>query len=363
MAKKLSFDKVLFACVAILLALGLVMVYSASVVVSPGDAGFSLSSSPFHKQLIAALVGLAAMALAMQIDYQWLRSKWVVYSATALVLALLIAVLSAPMLNDSRRWLFVGGLSIQPSEIAKLGAVLFLAYQLDRKWERVNQPALLIPTGLVLAAMSLLILLQPDFGTAGMLLLTGGLMLFLGGLGWRYIAVASAVALPAFWILVLSVPYRRARVLAFLDPDFEPLGKGFQVQQSLIAVGSGGLFGRGMGEGVQKLHFLPFANSDFIFAIIGEELGFVGAVSVLFLFALFAWRGLLAGARAPDVFGRFLAWGMTATVALQALIHISISIRLLPTTGIPLPLVSYGGSSLVTSLAACGILLNVSQHA
>jgi cell division protein FtsW len=267
------------------------------------------------------------------------------------------------MLNESRRWLFVGGFSLQPSELAKLAAVLFLAYQLDRKWQQVNQPALLIPVGLTLAGMSVLILLEPDFGTAGLLLLVGGLLLFLGGLAWRFIALAALFALPAAWVMVLSVPYRRARVVAFLDPDLDPLGKGFQVQQSLIAVGSGGLLGRGMGEGVQKLHFLPFANSDFIYAIVGEELGLVGAVGVLLLFVVLGWRGVVAGARAPDVFGRFLAWGMTAMVVIQALIHISISIQLLPTTGIPLPLVSSGGCSMVATLAACGVILNVSQHA
>lgn len=363
MARKLSFDKVLLSAVVLLLGLGLVMVYSASVATSEGDVESVFGNSPFHRQLIAAVVGLAGMAVAMQVDYRWLRKRWVLYPVVGGVLALLVCALSSPILNASRRWLFVGGVSVQPSEFAKLAAVLFLAYQLDRKWARVNHPSLLIPTGLVLAAMSVLILLQPDFGTAGMVLLISGLMLFLGGLAWRYVVLAGLIALPAFWILVLSVPYRRNRILAFMEPDLDPQGIGFQVQQSLIAVGSGGLFGLGPGQGVQKLHFLPFANSDFIYAIVCEELGLVGALGVLLLFAVFGWRGLVAGGKAPDTFGRFLAWGMTCTLLLQALIHMSISIQLLPTTGIPLPLVSYGGSSLVTSLVASGVLLNVSQHA
>jgi cell division protein FtsW len=187
-------------------------------------------------------------------------------------------------------------------------------------------------------------------------------MLFLAGLSWRFVAAGAALAMPLLYALVISVPYRRARLFAFLDPDRDPLGSGFQALQSLIAVGSGGLFGLGPGNSVQKLYFLPHPQSDFIYAIVAEELGMLGALAVVALFALLLWRGLRAGWRAPDPFGRYLAWGFTAMLVLQALVNISVAIALLPTKGIPLPFLSYGGSSLVVSLAICGVLLNVSQH-
>ncbi|HVS66598.1 MAG TPA: putative lipid II flippase FtsW [Thermoanaerobaculia bacterium] len=363
MARKLDFDKVLFAAVLLLLALGLLMVYSASVAVSAGDAGFGISRSPFVKQLVAACVGLVAMAAAMALDYRLLRRPAVLYAAVLGVLALLVAVLFAPMLNETRRWLFVGGISIQPSELAKLALVLFLAYQIDRKREDVNQPVALIPCVVLLGVLCVLIVLEPDFGTAMLLVAVATFMLFVGGLSWRYLGLAALGAIPIFFFLVLSVPYRRDRLFAFLRPEDDPLDKGFQVIQSLIAVGSGGISGVGLGQSVQKLHFLPLANSDFIFAILCEELGLIGGGLVLLLLGVVGWRGLRAGARAPDAFGRYLAWGITAMILIQALVNISITLNLVPTTGTPLPLVSYGGSSLVTVLLSCGLLLNVSQHA
>jgi cell division protein FtsW len=356
-AKKLAFDKVLFTVVLVLLVWGLVMLYSASAInVVQQD------SAIFLKQVIAALIGLVAMAVAMHIDYHWLSKPWVVYTCVLTSVGLLVAALEAPALNDTHRWLYFGPLSLQPAEVAKLTVVLFLAYQIDRKWELVNSAKLLIPTLMVSASMVVLILLQPDFGTAGLLLLTVASMLFLAGLAWRYIFAAGFIALPALWFLVISVPYRRARLMTFLDPGQDPFGSGFQINQSLIAVGSGGLFGVGLGQSVQKLHFLPRPESDFIFSILSEELGLVGSIALLALFALLLWRGVRAGTRAPETFGRFLAWGLSGMIVLQALINIGVVLSLLPTTGAPLPLMSSGGSSLVTTLAACGLVLNVSQH-
>jgi cell division protein FtsW len=207
-----------------------------------------------------------------------------------------------------------------------------------------------------------LVLLEPDLGTAGLLVLIAGMMLFLAGLSWRFVLIATGVALPALWFLILAVPYRRERFFSFLDPEQDPLGSGFQVLQSMIAVGSGGPWGLGLGGSVQKLHFLPLAESDFIYSILAEELGMIGALSVVVLFVVFFLRGVRAGSRAPDTFGKFLAWGLTSLIVLQALLNISETIALVPTTGTTLPLISYGGSSLVTVLAACGLILNVSQH-
>jgi len=221
---------------------------------------------------------------------------------------------------------------------------------------------LLVPFIVVTALLVALILWQPYFGTAGILLATAGLMLFLAGLKWRYVLLSTAIALPNLWFLVVSVPYRRDRLLTFLTPDADRLGNGFQVDQSLIAVGSGGVFGVGLGQSVQKLHFLPMADSDFIFAILSEELGLIGSLTVIVLFSVLLWRGLRAGLRAPETFGRFLAWGFAGMITLQAMVNVGVALALLPTTGATLPLLSSGGSSLVTTLAACGLVLNVSQH-
>lgn len=360
MAKKLAFDKSLFTVVLLLLGLGLVMVYSSSVV-SP-EAARPAPLTPFLKQLVAAVLGLVAMVAAMHLDYRSLRRPFIVYLLLLAVLALLVAVLYAPMVNQTRRWLFVGGVSLQPSELAKLVLVVYLAYQLDQKRDRVNQASALVPCGFVVSLVAILVLLEPDMGTAALVVAVAGVMLFLGGLAWRYLWAGGLLLLPVLWFLVISVPYRRARLFAFLQPEEDPLGKGFQVLQSLIAVGSGGVFGLGLGQSVQKLHFLPLANSDFIFSILSEELGLLGASAVLLLFGLLAFRGYVAGERAPDHFGRLLAWGLTSAIVLQALVNMSVTLNLLPTTGTPLPFVSYGGSSLVATLVGCGILLNISQH-
>jgi cell division protein FtsW len=208
-----------------------------------------------------------------------------------------------------------------------------------------------------------LVLVGRDLGTAAMLVATTALLLFLAGLPmWRILGAAALVA-PLVAAAIYFEPYRRARWLAFLDPAADPRGAGFQALQSLIAVGSGGIFGLGLGQGVQKLHFLPYPHSDFVFSIVAEELGLVGCVVLLVLFGVFLWRGARAGRRAPDAFGRYLAWGLTGALSIQAAVHISVALALLPATGITLPFVSYGGTSMVASLAACGLILNVSQHA
>jgi cell division protein FtsW len=275
---------------------------------------------------------------------------------------LLVGVLFAPKLNNTRRWFFIGGISVQPSELAKLALVPFLAYQLEKKEGEVNSRELLVPCGVLMAMMAGLVLLQPDMGTAALLVGTGVLVLFLAGLAWRWLTIGAVVALPVVAWLIFAADYRRERLLAFLAPERDPLGSGFQALQSLIAVGSGGVLGLGPGQSMQKLYFLPYPHSDFIYAIVAEELGMIGALGLVGLFALVLWRGARAGLRAPDPLGRYLAWGFTGVLVLQALINISVTIALLPTKGIPLPFISYGGSSLVVSMTACGVLLNVSQH-
>ncbi|HEY0781362.1 MAG TPA: putative lipid II flippase FtsW [Thermoanaerobaculia bacterium] len=360
MAKKLAFDKVLFTTVVLLLFFGLVMVFSASAALARDHEAWL---NPYLvKQAVAACIGLGLMVWLMHFDYRRLGQPIVIYTLLALAVVLLVGVLFSPQMNGTRRWFFVSRLSLQPSELAKLALIPFLAYLIDRRKGQVNQLSFLVPAGLMTGLTAALILLEPDMGTAVLLLATALLMIFLAGLDWRWMAGALLLVPPVGWAMVMAQPYRRERFLTFLDPDKDPLGSGFQALQSLIAVGSGGLTGLGPGKSVQKLYFLPHPESDFIFSIVAEELGLIGACVLVAIFAVLAWRGLKAGAKAPDLFGRYLGWGLTAVLTIQALINVSVTIALLPTKGIPLPFISYGGSSLVVTLCACGILLNVSQH-
>ena len=363
MAKKRAYDRVLFGTVALAVGFGLVMVYSASAALARGEADGRPGFNPYVvKQALAAGLGLAGMALAMHVDYRHLRRPAVVYALVAGALALLVLVLYGPEINATHRWFRFGPVSVQPSELAKLALIPFVAYQVEKKPDRVNQPAVLAPVLVVTGAVVGLVLLQPDFGTSVLLLVSVLLVLFLAGLAWRFLVVGGLVTLPLLALLVLSEEYRRRRLFAFLAPESDPLGAGYQPLQSLIAVGSGGLFGLGPGESIQKLHYLPHPHSDYVFAIAAEELGLVGALAVLALFAVILWRGARAGSRAPDPFGRYLAWGLTGVLVIQALIHVSVCVALAPSKGIPLPFISSGGSSLVVSMVACGVLLNVSEH-
>ena len=360
MAKKLAFDKVLFTTVVLLMFFGLVMVYSASAALAHASA-FGWSSF-LVKQTVAAGLGLVLMIWLMYLDYRVLRKPMVIFSLLGGVVLLLIAVLFMPELNSTRRWFHVGVISLQPSELAKLALIPFLAYLIEKREGDVNRAAFLLPALLFTGLLGGLILLEPDMGTAVLLGATAFLMIFLAGLSWRYIAPALALMVPLLGALVWMEPYRRERLFAFLDPEKDPLGSGFQALQSLIAVGSGGAFGLGAGQSVQKLYFLPHPESDFIFSIVAEELGMLGALAVVAAFAVLAWRGIRAGFRSPDTFGRYLGWGFTGVLVIQALLNVSVVVALLPTKGIPLPFISYGGSSLVVTLCACGVLLNVSQH-
>jgi cell division protein FtsW len=361
MAKKLTYDPVLFTVILVLLLLGVAMVYSAGTAVARAQG---LEPNTFLlRQLTWAVLGLSLCGLMMVIDYRHLRRRVIVYGALAVVGAMLAAALFSPALNETHRWLFVGSLSVQPSELAKLALIVFIAYQIERHREQLGQDFKhMLPTVIAVVTLSGLVLLEPDLGTACMLALIAAVMLFLAGLRWRWVILGALTGGGALAIFIAMADYRRQRLFAFLAPERDPLGSGFQALQSLIAVGSGGLLGRGPGRSLQKLFFLPYPHSDFIYAIVAEELGLLGALGVLALFGIFLWRGIRAGLHAPDPFGRYLAWGISAAIVLQALINISVVVALLPTKGIPLPFISYGGSSLVVTLAACGLLLNVSQH-
>jgi cell division protein FtsW len=362
MARKLKSDRVLFLTTILLVAVSIVMVYSASAVIA--DERYSQPYFFLIKQLLMATLGLALLWIVMRIDYRMYREPVFIWSFLCLVTLALVAVLFGPPVNNARRWFAIGGLGIQPSEMAKLSAIVFIAALLERRMQRINEIGYaLAPICLVVALLVGLILLQPDFGTAMSLALIAAVMVFAAGLSYAYVFGAILAALPLVAVLVMGSAYRRRRLFAFLNPWDDPLGDGFQIIQSLIAVGTGGLTGRGLMNGVQKLFYLPEAHSDFIYAVISEELGLVGATGVLICFCVLTWRGLRIALRAPDAFGAHLALGLTTMVAVQAFVNMSVVLGLLPTKGIPLPFVSTGGSSLLMNLIGMGVLLNVSQHA
>jgi cell division protein FtsW len=346
------------------------MIFSASAVTAEHQYGHSYIF--LLRQAAALVFGLAGMFVLMRTDYRRLREPVVVYSALCLVLLLLLAAFFLDKSHATHRWIKLGPLfNLQPSELAKLAVVLYLAWFLDLK--RRNARTLgfnkqdflenILPAVAPVLIFVVLVLAQPDMGTSVDLLLISTVILFVAGLSWKWLAVGAAAALPTMYLLIAHVAYRNARLWAFLHPDFDPQGAGFQLTQSLIAVGSGGFTGVGLMESKQKLFYLPEAHTDFIYAVIGEEIGFIGSVLVIALFAIYGWRGLRAAFQAPDNFGRLLALGATALVITQALINFAVVLGMVPTKGIPLPFVSYGGSSLLVMLLGTGVLLNISQQA
>ena len=361
MARKLKYDKVLFTAALLLVCASIVMVYSASAIVA-----LERYQQPYlflTKQVMWTVLGLAALAVAMRVDYRTYRNEAFVWALIGLVAVTLVGVLFSSPVNGTRRWFGFGGLGIQPSELAKIVCVLFTALVLERRMHRIDELSYsLLPIAIVIGAMVTLILLQPDFGTAVSLLMIVAVMIFAAGLHYRYFVGTLLMMAPAMYLVLVSAPYRRRRLMAFWDPWADPLGDGFQIIQSLIAVGTGGIFGRGLMDGVQKLFYLPAPHTDFIFAVIGEELGLIGATGTLACFCLIAWRGVRITLRAPDSFGSFVALGLTSMIVVQAFVNMSVVLGLMPTKGIPLPLVSAGGSSLMISLLGMGVLLNISQH-
>ncbi|MCI0337800.1 MAG: putative lipid II flippase FtsW [Acidobacteria bacterium] len=341
-----------------LVIFGVVMVYSAS----------AATRSP-HKFLLAqiawATLGLIVMALLRRIDYHHYAQPGFIYGFLIICVILLLIVFLFPAVNGAHRWLTFKGLSAQPSELAKIALVIFLAWFLSergRDGELDDFWATVAPATVVMGILGLLILKEPDLGTTLML---GGIfiiMMFAAGVPLRHLLKLSPFLLLAVIWLVVRVAWRWDRVKSFLDPESDPLGKGYQVLQSLIAVGSGGLHGLGFGQSKQKFSFLIAPQSDFIFAVIAEEVGLVGAATLVLAYGLLLWRGLRAGRRAPDRLGELIAIGLTTGLVGQAFFNISVALNLLPAKGITLPFVSAGGSSLLVALAAAGILLNISEQ-
>ncbi len=369
MPRRLENDRWLFGVTLALCLLGAVMIYSASAVTA--DQLYGRSYIFLLRQAAWLLLGLLGMFALMRIDYRRLREPAVVYPTIFLVLLMLVGAFFLDKSHATHRWIRFGPLGIQPSELAKLAVVLYLAWFLDLKRRSASSMEFrkedllhtILPAAAPILVCVVLILLQPDLGTSVDIVLVAAAVLFVAGLSWKWLLTGAAVALPTLYLLITHVSYRQARLMAFLDPGSDPQGAGFQLLQSLIAVGSGGFTGVGLMESKQKLFYLPEAHTDFIYAVICEELGFIGALAVIALFGVYGWRGLRAAFAAPDGFGRLLALGITAMVLCQALINFAVVLGMVPTKGIPLPFVSYGGSSLLVMLLATGVLLNISQQA
>jgi cell division protein FtsW len=362
MAKRLQADKWLFASAAGLALFGVVMVFSASAVMAMKENG-----NPYYyviKQGIWTVIGFGAMVVAMQFDYQRLRNRRIVYGLLGLTVVMLLAVFLFPRINGAHRWIKFAGFSIQPSEGAKLVLAIFLAYFLEK---RAGEEGLFfgtfVPCMGVTGLLALIVVVEPDLGTALMLAVICLVVTFTAGARLLHLGLTAVPALVGVVWLLVRVPWRLQRMLTFMDPWSQRQGTGFQAVQSLVAVGSGGVHGLGFAQGRQKMFFLPFAHSDFIFAVVGEELGLIGALLVVLVFSLFLWRGVRAALLAPDRFGMLLGLGIVSAIVVQALFNISVVLSMVPTKGIPLPFISYGGSSLVPGLLSVGILLNISQHA
>ena len=361
MAKRVGVDKWLFGVVLLLVLFGLIMVFSASAVVAKSETG-----SPYYyvvKQGGFALAGMFALVLLMKVDYRKYNNPKVVFPAMALTTLFLISVFAMHALNHTHRWFKLGPFTFQPSELAKPMVVLFLAWFLQTRIHKMDDwKGTVIKAALPPLVFVALILKEPDLGTALVCAGVTMLMLYLAGLQMKWIGIAIAAASPVMYYMLFMVPWRRARMLAYMNPEADPLGKGFHIMQSLIAVGTGGINGLGLMEGRQKLYFLPEAWTDFIFAHISEELGLLGALTLVALFVMFGYRGLRAAYLSTDPFARFLAFGLTTAVLIQAFFNISVATALLPTKGITLPFISFGGTSLFFTLAGMGVLLNITRE-
>jgi cell division protein FtsW len=378
MAQRLKTDWILFLTVVAMMSFGMVMVYSASSIMAQLRFG-----SPWHfvtQQAIAAAVAVVAMMMLKKTSYRKLHHPGVAFSAIGLVLVLLAVVFFVDSANH--RWIRVGPVGIQPSELAKPALAIFLAYFVAWRARAINTRYTLLPAAMAVGFVILAVVVA-DLGTAVVLGVTACVVFLVAGLNWRYFAIAAAFGAVGAGYFIISKPYRLARVIGYVDPEHKLVGRldpnerlkvymqtsltssdtSYQAGQSKIAVGAGGLFGLGLMQGRQKLLYLPEAHTDFIYAVVAEETGLLGALLLLGGYLVVFWRGLRASTLAPDDFGRYLALAITVGVVVQGLVNISVVLDMMPTKGIPLPLISSGGSSLVSTLASLGILMNVSEHA
>ncbi len=321
------------------------------------------SSYYLNRHLLFLLIGFVLMVTTMVIDYRLLQP--LAKPAVGIAIALLVLVLIPGIgkeVGGAQRWFKIGGFSFQPSEFAKLALVIYLADFLARKGEKIKSfKEGFLPVMVVLAVCAILIISQPDMGTTVFISLIYFIMLFIGGARLSHLGLVVLMTIPVFYLLILSAPYRMARITSFLNPWKDSMGTGFQLTQSQIALGSGGIWGVGLGKSIQKLFYLPAAHTDFILSIIGEEFGLVGTVTIVLLFTIFIIQGMRIAKRTKDPFGYFLATGIVLLIGLQAMVNIGVSIGMFPTKGLPLPFISYGGSALIFNMMAIGLLLNISR--
>ncbi len=356
---KHTIDKPLLLVVLALMTLGVVMVYSASSVIA--EQKFGSSSHFLMQQLLRVVLGFLILVFAAKFDYHRYRSKTMLMMLIAFVL--LVVVLGVGGIKGTARWLGLGGFGIQPSEIAKLALIFYVAAYLDKKGERIRdfQNGVLPP--LIIAGVFCgMIILQPNFSTASAIMAIVLVMMFVGGVKLKHVFGLSLAVVPVAAVMVLTSPYRMARLKTFLNPAADVQGSGYQIRQSLISFGNGGIFGVGVGQGKQKLLFLPEPFTDFIYSIVGEELGFIGAVFVLVLFVIFMMRAIKIARTAPDLYGFYLAVGIIASIVLYALVNAGVATGMMPTTGLPMPFISYGGTSLLFTCFTVGVLLNISTQ-
>ncbi len=361
MAKRVGVDKWLFGTVLLLVLFGLVMVFSASAVMAKATLG-----SPYayvRNQAIWVLLGIVALFVLMRVPYRKYNNPKLIFPVMGITALMLMAVFAMSGMNGAHRWIRFTGLTLQPSELAKPVIIVFLAWFLQTRMHAIdNIKETILPAALPPLVFIALILKEPDLGTAMVCAAVLLMMLYLAGMQLKWIGLALAAASPIMYYMLFHVKFRAARMKIFMDPESDPKGAGFHILQSLIAVGTGGVHGKGLMEGVQKLFFLPEPHTDFIFANICEELGLIGALCVVIAFCILGYRGLRAAFLSTDPFARFLAFGLTTAILVQAFFNISVVLALLPTKGIPLPFISSGGTSVFVTLACMGVLLNVTRE-
>lgn len=360
--KDKNFDVTLFAVIIGLTGFGLIMIYSSSSVLA--NRFYSDQYYFLKKQILFASIGFFLMLFIANLDIHLIKKFTYFFVIASFALLFLVFIPGiGHKIGGAYRWITLGPLTFQPSEIAKLIFVLYLAYSISKKIDKIKSFKIgFLPHVIIGGCFVLMILLEPDFGTAVVLILVLFLLLFIGGVRLRYLLGSVLALLPLAYYLIMHVGYRRKRILAFLNPWADPKDSGFQIIQSFIGMHSGHVGGTGLGQGTQKLFYLPQAHTDFIFSVIGEEIGFIGVFLLVALFIIFLYRGIVIGMRSKDNFGMFLAFGITMMISIQVLINIGVVIGALPTKGITLPFISYGGSSLIMTLVACGLLLSISKR-
>ncbi len=361
--EKTSYDFFLIFSTLLLVAIGLVSVYSASSIISEHYYGDSFLF--LKHQAVNILIGITALIFASRIPYRWYRKITYPFLGTCIVALVLVLVPGiGKRVHGATRWISFGPVTFQVSEFAKLALIIYLSYSLEKKMDRIKTFSIgFLPHVLVAAFLSALILLEPDLGTALSLMMLVFLLLFIAGARISYLAGTVIAGIPFLYLLIWHVPYRLERILGFINPWADPYKRGYHLVHSLMAVSNGGFWGVGLGKSYQKLFYLPEPHTDFILAVIAEELGLFGVIAIVVLFGVILWRGIIIARSAPDLFGMYLSTGIITMICLQAVVNMGVVVGLLPTKGLPLPFVSYGGSSLLVNLLGVGIVLNVGRGA